>query len=122
METETDHDGEDHDEDHDEDNQKPWGLVIGFTILVNLATLSGVLLFLIPVLSRKACAWVRSVFYNEALPETTSSQEDPEKKDEGGNFLDIAIPSFASGALLATSVFLIIPEGLYIIQSYSYRK
>ena len=118
---EGDHDEEDHHEDHHDDHadedhddtSKPWGLVIGFTLLVNLATLTGVL-FLIPMLSRKARAWVKSVFSNEALPET------PEKKENVGSstFLNIAIPSFASGALLAMAVFLVIPEALYLIQSF----
>ena len=108
---------DDPDGDHD-DESKPWGLVIGFTLLVNLATLSGVA-FLIPMLSRKARAWVKSGFGKDPLPEITAPSKN---KVAETNFLDIAIPSFASGALLATSVFLIIPEGLYLIQSFIGEK
>ena len=113
-ETETDHHDEDH---HDEGNPKPWVSVIAFTLLVNLATLSGVL-FLIPMLSRKARGWVKSVFWNKALPEPTPQNNEPENMKGGSTFLDVSIPSFASGALLATSVFLMIPESLYLIQSF----
>ena len=105
---EPDHDGE---EEHHE--EKPWGKVIGFTLIVNIATLSGVI-FLIPVISRKARGWVRSCFWDDVVPH----QEDPTKEEIGGTFLDITIPSFASGALLGTAVFLVIPEAIYLIQTY----
>ena len=80
---------------------------------MNLATLSGVI-FLLPVISYKARAWVKSCIWNEVVPSP------PPKNGSTGraSFLDISIPSFASGALLATAVFLVIPEAIYLIQSY----
>jgi len=113
----TDH----HDVDHDDedDHNKPWGLMIAFTLLlVNLVTLTGVL-FLIPMLSGKARTWVKSVFWNNMVPDPAPHSHDPEKKKGRGNFQDIAIPSFASGVLLAMAVFLVIPEGLYLIRKYN---
>ena len=104
---EEDHDGEE--EHHDE---KPWGKVIGFTLIVNLATLSGVI-FLIPVISKKTRAWVQSFFWDDVVP-----KEPTEKEEVGGTFLDITIPSFASGALLGTAIFLVIPEAIYLIQTH----
>jgi zinc transporter ZupT len=112
--TESDHHDED---DHGEDKDKPWGSVIAFTLLVNLATLTGVL-FLIPMFSRKTRAWVNSVFRNEAHPDPAAQDHQPKKEEGGSRFFDIAVPSFASGALLATAVFLVIPDGLYLIQSF----
>jgi hypothetical protein len=52
------------------------------------------------------------------FPDPTSPSHHPDKKEGGGDFVDIAIPSFASGALLAIHVFIVIPEGLYLIQSF----
>ena len=88
-----DHSGHDHDQEAEASSStsKPWGQMIGFTLLINLATLSGVVFFL-PL---KKCGDVNSK-----------------------HWLDVLIPSFASGALLATSVFLVIPEGMFLIQKY----
>ena len=83
---------------HDEEGHKPWGLLVRFTLLVYLATLSGVLFFI-----QLLC---RSVFWNDVLPDPTSPSHHPDKKEGDGDVVDIAIPSFASGALLATYVFL----------------
>jgi Predicted divalent heavy-metal cations transporter len=117
---------DDDDHDHDAEESKPWGAMIGFTLVVNLATLSGVV-FLIPMISRNARKWVKSFFWNKAIPSPDSPNEAPvseppktSEEDEhiGGNFIDISIPSFAGGALIATAVFLVIPESLYLIQSH----
>lgn len=104
---EDDH-GDDHDEDHhDEDHAdegKPWGLVIGYTILVNLVTLVGVV-FLIPATYR----WFQSKF--------SSSPPVPPPSSRGTrSIIDVVIPSFASGALLATAFYIVIPEALHLIQ------
>lgn len=105
---------------------KPWGAMIGFTLVVNLATLSGVV-FLIPVISRNARTWVRSFFWDKAIPSpddtreahvSNDQKESEEEEHIGGNFIDISIPSFAGGALIATAIFLVIPESLYLIQSH----
>jgi zinc transporter ZupT len=104
-------------EEHHHD--KKWGEVIGLTLIVNLATLSGVLFF-IPLLSRKARAWVKSVCWSDAvpapeLPKDAAQDDDIARKT---HTLDLIVPSFASGALLATAVFLIIPEALVLINTY----
>jgi zinc transporter ZupT len=118
-----------------ENNNKPWGRVIGFSILINVATLSGVLL-LIPAISKQAGAWVRSLCWDKAVPDPTPTQnehgedvvieqgdlvtdeETENLKKDRWHLLDIFIPSFASGALLSTSVFLVIPEALTLIQTH----
>lgn len=115
--------------------KKPWGKVIGFSILINVATLSGVLL-LIPAISRQAGAWVRSLCWDKAVPDPTptedecgenavieqgdliSEEERENAKKDRWHLLDIFIPSFASGALLSTSVFLVIPEAITLIQTH----
>ena len=72
------------------DQEKPWSTVIGATIIVNLATVFGVI-FMIPFLSRSL-----------------------DKKRS--RVIDVIIPAFASGALIATVVFLTLPEGISKIQ------
>jgi len=122
--------GDTHDHDHDvhaeAEGSKPWGAMIGFTLVVNLATLSGVV-FLIPVISRNARKWVKSFFRDKAIPSPDGAVEAPaavaqktSEEDEyiRGNFIDISIPSFAGGALISTAIFLVIPESLYLIQSH----
>ncbi|KAL7508539.1 hypothetical protein ACHAXN_005568 [Cyclotella atomus] len=107
-EHEDEHDHEDH-EAHDEveheftelNNQeatssKPWGHVIGATLLVNCAALTGLLLLLLPAMRKGLIA--------------TSEGE------SHGKWLDIIIPSFAVGALMATTVFLVVPEALHHIE------
>lgn len=106
-------------EEHVHDTKKKWGEVIGLTLIVNLATLSGVLFF-IPLLSRKARAWVKSLCWSDAVP-TPEPPKDVNQDDDivrKTHVLDLMVPSFASGALLATSVFLIIPEAIALIQAY----
>ena len=101
-------------------DRKPWGTMILLTFIVNLATLSGVLLF-VPMLSRKAHAWTKAAFWNEAIPEVQEKGKDNDndtEKEEDSHIINVVIPSFASGALLATSVFLIIPEALVHIQEH----
>jgi zinc transporter ZupT len=115
--------------------KKPWGKVIGFSILINIATLSGVLL-LIPAISKQAGAWVRSLCWDKAVPDPTPAEDErgenavieqgdliTEEERENTtkdrwHLLDIFIPSFASGALLATSIFLVIPEAITLIQTH----
>jgi zinc transporter ZupT len=112
TEDEHDHDGHDHEkEDHDElhstefseiNNQeatssKPWGAVIGATLLVNCAALTGLLLMVLPVMRRGM------------LTSTSDSKSH-------GKLIDIIIPSFAVGALMATTVFLVVPEALHLIE------
>jgi zinc transporter ZupT len=107
------------DEDHHHEDKKKWGEVIGLTLIVNLATLSGVIFF-IPLLSRKARAWVKSACWSDAVPAPELPKDATQDDDiaQNSHTLDIVIPSFASGALLATSVFLILPEALVLINAH----
>ena len=77
----------------EETTGKPWGEVIGASLLVNLATLIGVIFF---------CS------YDRCRNNTESKR---------GNFKDIMIPSFAAGALFATVFFLTLPESISQIQT-----
>ena len=88
---------EGHDEGHDEDHSspvgdKPWGAGLLAALLVNLCTVIGVVAF-VPA----------SLVSRKASPATK------------GFIFHIMIPSFACGALLATSVFLLIPESLVLL-------
>lgn len=121
--------------EEDHGKSKPWGKVIGFSLLINLATLTGVLL-LIPAISRQAGAWLRSICWNKAVPDPTpkldengivileqdqteiDERQTAHRKEDRWHLLDIFIPSFASGALLSTSIFLVIPDALSLIQTH----
>lgn len=96
LEEDHDHDSHDEHSDHDshdeevvDEDETPWGRVIGTTFLINLTTLTGVIA-LIPLV----------VSMNK----------------ENRLLMNIGIPSFAVGALIAVSVFLVIPESLHLIQ------
>lgn len=84
------------DEGHHHHTTTPWGEVLGSCFLVNIVTLSGVLFF------TKSC-----------------SKEGLTKKPEAtirNTFAKFAIPSFAAGALFATTLFLILPESFSHVQ------
>ena len=98
----------DHDHDHDDDEAKPWGKVFGTTLLVNVATLSGVV-FLIPAISKHGCA----VFTRNT---SKISTEETPATIRRKKYSDLIIPAFAAGALLSTIVFLVLPEGLMALQ------
>jgi zinc transporter ZupT len=83
----------------EEHNDKPWGDVIAGSFIINLVTFSGVILTsAVGVFNR-----MRG------------------KKGDDSAFWSmmhrIAIPSFAGGALLATVVFLLIPEAFELLES-----
>ena len=83
---------EQHDDEEHHDNEsrpKPVGAVIGATLLVNLATILGVV-FLIPMCRQKTTA---------------------------KGVLDFIIPAFASGTLIATALFLTLPESISYIHT-----
>ncbi len=92
-----DHEDEDHDHEEDEDHDhgdsasKPWGIVLLSTLIVNFATITGVI-FLIPV-------------FKAGLEGNGTSRS-----------VDVLIPAFAAGALIATVAFLTLPEGIAKIQ------
>jgi len=97
------HDGHDHevnaevnaairDSPADKENKnKNWEEAIGAAFLVNLTTLIGV------------CFLVPATMFGRMMKFSKSSRE---------VFLEIMIPSFACGALIATALFLMIPESL----------
>lgn len=107
-------DGHDHgDHDHDEDlttttsaadsESKPWGQAIGFALLVNLATLIGLLVLIPTIMAGAFCSkW---------------KQPSQARSERLHYVLSNVIPSFACGALLATTVFLILPEAILLIAS-----
>lgn len=105
TDTEDDHDededehGEDeHDEDeHSESESKPWGTVIIASLIINLSTLSGVVLV--------GGHWVRKLI----CPNFRANPA------VGNLWVEVIIPMFASGALMATTFFLLLPEALHLI-------
>jgi hypothetical protein len=94
------------------EGEKPWGQVIGATLLVNIITLIGVV-FLVPTLAtavkdKTACQSLKDL----ASTKHVLWEDTPERK-----MFDIGMTSFACGALLATTVFLIIPEAISLVNS-----
>jgi zinc transporter ZupT len=79
----------------------PWGPAIGAAVTVQLTTLSGVIIIAAGIMYRK--------FFAKA---ETSKQY----KSLVWTLQHLVVPSFAVGALLATAVFLIIPEALHLLQ------
>eukprot|EP00569_Conticribra_weissflogii_P008431 CAMPEP_0171358662 /NCGR_PEP_ID=MMETSP0879-20121228/132_1 /TAXON_ID=67004 /ORGANISM="Thalassiosira weissflogii, Strain CCMP1336" /LENGTH=593 /DNA_ID=CAMNT_0011864751 /DNA_START=25 /DNA_END=1806 /DNA_ORIENTATION=+ len=107
-----DHDGHDHGESDSitsESNEastsaeKPWGRVIGAALLVNLASLTGILLLLLPAM--------RIGYLKYKGGDTSKVKENFLQ----GKFLNLCVPAFAVGALIATAVFLVFPEAVYLI-------
>ena len=83
-------DGDIHGDVHDGEGDKPWAEVIGSTLLVNVTTLAG-LISLIPTFA---------------------------KAGRFDRLAKIGIPSFAGGALIATSLFLIFPESFELLDTF----
>lgn len=92
-----DEDGEDHADSSP--GNKPWGQVIGASLLIMVVTFSGLL-----VLGFVSCF--------QRLQAASPEQ----KKSFWHRLHHQIIPSFASGALLATTVFLLIPEGFELLE------
>eukprot|EP00977_Amphora_coffeiformis_P004194 scaffold875_cov185-Amphora_coffeaeformis.AAC.9 len=83
-----------HHNDDDDDNKKPWGDVILASFLIQLVTVTGLMVTV-------AVGYFGKLRGNHSeLIHTMSFQ---------------IIPSFACGALLATAVFLVIPESLVLL-------
>jgi zinc transporter ZupT len=89
--------GEEHDQDHEEDGHvtKPWGPALLAALLVNSASFIGIFIVFITAV--------------------TAGRKGSHTRDFHG-LLHICLPSFAAGALLATSVFLIIPEAIQLLE------
>jgi zinc transporter ZupT len=123
--SEGEHDGDHGDEDHDgdHDKKKPWGKVIGYSLLVNLVTFCGVILLAFPSIRNGLKTQADNPSATDA--EKGEIQEGYVVEDsqtaattEGrwqAKLLDICVPGFAAGALLATITFLIVPEALHIL-------
>ena len=122
--SEGDHDGDHGDGDHGDDHEKkkPWGKVMGYSLLVNLITLSGVILLAFPS--------IRNGLKTQADEASATDAEKGEKEEEfneevsetgsrwPAKLLDICLPGFSAGALLATVAFLIAPEALYLLNKH----
>lgn len=91
------HDGEESDSSEFTAGDKPWGFVIGASILVNLTTLTGVVVV--------GGHWTRNLLCPSWKPNPTL----------GHIWTNLLIPMFAAGTLLATTFFLLLPEALHII-------
>jgi hypothetical protein len=122
-------DEHDHVHDHDEflyeeiNARKPWGEVIGATLLVNMATFSGVIFLILSFSTRRMKHKIAAALYWTADEEVHENQHfECDGEDIGDNIsemhskgLNIIIPAFAAGALLSTVVFLIVPESLSLL-------
>lgn len=99
----------------EEEEEKPWGTVIGAALLINLVTLIGVI-SLVPMMTRayqeKSCCQVWT-----DMASSTKANVVPFKDPYRYNLFIMALTSFACGALLATAVFLIIPEAIILVNS-----
>jgi zinc transporter ZupT len=95
-------DEHEHEHEHESEKSKPWLRVLGGTLLVNLATILGVI-FLIPFCRK-----------HSADSDGESSNDTAPKR----NLLGLIVPSFAGGALIATACFLTVPESIVLIQGY----
>lgn len=133
-----DHDGHDHSSHGSEARSaeegqpnKPWGEVILATFIINVLTLVGIVV-LAPGVGR-ARAFCFGLFCKKKAesaaagdgeeptaspPQSSSGGGSKSKKNKKGHGLlvDIAIPAFAAGALLAAAVFLILPEAIVYFQ------
>jgi zinc transporter ZupT len=85
-------------DDHDDEgNDKPWGDIIAASLIINLVTFSGILL-------TSAVGCFSRLRGNKG-----------NNTDFWNVILRLAIPSFAAGALLATTVFLLVPEAFELL-------
>lgn len=102
------HDDEEHhdDDEHQDEEEyasaqdKPWGEVILASLLINLVTLTGVVFITGEFVAKHV--FKRPVVHTPQFIAFTHN----------------VVPSFACGALLATTVFLILPESLTLIASH----
>mmetsp|Transcript_37631 Transcript_37631/g.44864 ORF Transcript_37631/g.44864 Transcript_37631/m.44864 type:complete len:440 (-) Transcript_37631:278-1597(-) len=144
-EDEDGHEGHGHEDPHDEgEHKKPYGTVLLATFLVNIITLVGIFAF-IPLGIKNKGNCFNAAFWATVDPEeevkegqkkavadpeegvkeeekkavTDPEQEfkDQPKREAVTLLLDIFVPSFACGALLATAFFLVIPESIAFIQN-----
>jgi zinc transporter ZupT len=102
------HEGEDshhmHDQhDHDVAAPKPWFYTILATVLVNVTSLSGLVLLLIPAIHR-------------GYLKMKGSYNDQDVQPKNKRLFDICVPAFAVGALMSTAMFLVFPEALHLIE------
>jgi zinc transporter ZupT len=92
-----------HSEAYEVRDDKPWGEVILAALLINLASLVGLVVFLGGFATRKLCR----------------RPESKDAKARGWKFTDNMVPSFACGALMATCAFLIVPESIAMLVGYA---
>ena len=122
---EADHDDHaDHDEgeniidtaEEEENAALPWGQVIGATFLVALASLSGMLLIF------AASTYSGMVKLRGKISRNTTTNNNKNDaninataEEHSSEVRDICIFAFAAGTLMATAVFLVLPEALHLI-------
>ena len=120
-----DHEGHDHGSTAttiSEGPQKPWGAVFLAALLVNLATLSGVVIFVfMVVIPRRIHAYRQKKKFEQRRREGVVDESDDDEAPPA-SWLDtwrvtqLWIPAFAAGALLSTVVFLVIPEAILLLE------
>lgn len=105
--TDTDHDN--HDESGEVSNvSKPWGDAIAASLIIQAVTFSGLLL-----LGFGSC--FRQWSMSQSQVSGSAAEKRKKANDSWKCMVEIVIPSFAAGALLATAVFLIIPEAFELL-------
>jgi len=87
-----------HEMEEEEEDRKPWGIVIFVSFIINLTTLTGVFVV--------GGHWFRNMLCPGYNPDPSV----------GRLWANVIIPMFASGALMSTTFFLLLPEALFIIR------
>lgn len=101
LEEGSNHTDDVHPEADESTSSTPWGPAIGAAITVQLTTLSGIIIIAASVMYRR--------YY-------IKSEDSKQFTNLVWTLQYLVVPSFAVGALLATAVFLIIPEALLLLQ------
>eukprot|EP00751_Fragilariopsis_kerguelensis_P004773 CAMPEP_0170811424 /NCGR_PEP_ID=MMETSP0733-20121128/35253_1 /TAXON_ID=186038 /ORGANISM="Fragilariopsis kerguelensis, Strain L26-C5" /LENGTH=695 /DNA_ID=CAMNT_0011167585 /DNA_START=109 /DNA_END=2197 /DNA_ORIENTATION=- len=115
------HDGQ-HEGDHDEhqtmeDNgEKPWWEVVIFSLIINVSTLAGVVVVAAMWLVKKVSPIVKPIVAAMWLVKKVSPNCQTNKATVR-LWVEVLIPMFACGALLATTFFILLPESYVIVMS-----
>lgn len=129
-----------HDHDHDHDalslsqaeasasssigkgvSAKQWGQIIGVTLLVNLASLVGLLLLTFPVM-RRHYSGKKKDSMEQHQQQSHQGGAGKKNKTKFERLVHICLPAFVVGALLATAAFLLFPEALHLISGTHHEE